>query len=40
MREITGIPYLADDYRKKNMSEVYPGMPEFPPGWLNDCVIS
>lgn len=39
MREITGIPYLAADYRKKKMSEVYPGMPDFPPGWLNDCVI-
>lgn len=39
LRELTGIPYLAKEYAGRKISDTYPGMPETPPSFLNDCVI-
>jgi len=39
LRELTGIPYLAKEYAGRKISDSYPGMPETPPAFLNDCVI-
>ena len=40
IRSALGLPYLTTEKQRKNVNEVYPGMPEFPPPFLNDCVIS
>lgn len=40
IRSALGLPYLTSEKQRKNVNEVYPGMPEFPPPFLNDCVIS
>jgi hypothetical protein len=40
IRSAVGLPYLTTEKQRQNVNEVYPGMPEFPPPFLNDCVIS